>query len=141
MPITALPGISGHSKRSTGRWNATGTKCFAAGAGQAVLRGMCSTRSSSGNRYCDQSFISPTGSYKLLQCCEPSFEERSAGKPHATFCGNRRWATASGDPVGVETEVTAGLLRHRQTKEAETDRSSLKPPRHTSTLPPAVETK
>ena len=34
-----------------------------------------------------------------MQCCEPSSEERSAGKPHATFCGNRRWATASGDPV------------------------------------------
>src|SRR5271157_4506514 len=102
MPITALPGISGHSKSSTGRWNATGTKCFAAGVGQAALRGTCSTRSSSGYRYCDQSFISPTGSYKLSQCCEPSSEERSAGKPHATFCGNRRWATASGDPVGEE---------------------------------------
>ena len=36
---------------------------------------------------------------------------------------------------GVETEVTAGLLRHRQTKEAETVMSSLKPPRHISTLP------
>src|SRR5215510_15368042 len=27
-------------------------------------------------------------------------EERGAGNPHATFCGSRRWATASGDPVG-----------------------------------------
>jgi len=26
-------------------------------------------------------------------------EERSAGNPHATFCGNRRRVTASGDPV------------------------------------------
>jgi putative transposase len=34
-----------------------------------------------------------------LQCCESSSEERSAGNPHATICGNRRWATASGDPV------------------------------------------
>ena len=45
------------------------------------------------------SCISLTGSCKLSRCCEPSSEERSAGKPHATFCGNRRWATASGDPV------------------------------------------
>ena len=28
-----------------------------------------------------------------------------AGNPHATFCGNRGRATASGDPVGVETEL------------------------------------
>jgi len=34
------------------------------------------------------------------QSCKPTAEERSAGKPHATFCGNRRWATVSGDPVG-----------------------------------------
>jgi membrane protease YdiL (CAAX protease family) len=27
-------------------------------------------------------------------------EERGAGNPHATCCGSRRWATASGDPVG-----------------------------------------
>ncbi len=27
------------------------------------------------------------------------FEERSAGNPHATFCGSRRRVTASGDPV------------------------------------------
>ena len=29
------------------------------------------------------------------------FEERSAGNPHATFCGNRGRVTASGDPVAV----------------------------------------
>src|SRR4029077_3657189 len=40
------------------------------------------------------------GSYKLSQYCESSSEERSAGNPHATFCGNRGRATASGDPVG-----------------------------------------
>jgi hypothetical protein len=28
------------------------------------------------------------------------------------------------------------LVRHRQTKEPETDRGHLKPPRHISTLPP-----
>ena len=33
-----------------------------------------------------------------------------AGNPHATFCGNRGRATASGDPVGVETEVMDELL-------------------------------
>jgi hypothetical protein len=37
-----------------------------------------------------------------LQCCEPTVEERSAVNPHATFCGSRRRATASGDPVGCE---------------------------------------
>jgi hypothetical protein len=34
-----------------------------------------------------------------VDSCEPSSEERSAGNPHATFCGNRGRATASGDPV------------------------------------------
>src|SRR5260370_39638909 len=43
-------------------------------------------------------------SCRLLQCCEPTVEERSAVNPHATFCGSRRRATASGDPVGWETE-------------------------------------
>jgi len=33
------------------------------------------------------------------KCCESSVEERGAGKPHATFCGNRGWVTAPGDPV------------------------------------------
>ena len=44
-----------------------------------------------------------------------------AGNPHATFCGNRGRATASGDPVGVETGTTGELVRHRQTKGAATD--------------------
>ena len=35
-----------------------------------------------------------------MQCCESPAEERSAGNPHATFCGNWRRATASSDPVG-----------------------------------------
>jgi hypothetical protein len=39
-----------------------------------------------------------------LQCCKSLAEERSAGNPHATFCGNWRRATASSDPVGWETE-------------------------------------
>ena len=36
--------------------------------------------------------------------------------------------TASADPVGVETGATGDLVRHRQTKEAATDRVDLKPP-------------
>jgi hypothetical protein len=28
--------------------------------------------------------------------------KRGAVNPHATFCGNRRRATASGDPVGAQ---------------------------------------
>ena len=43
-------------------------------------------------------------SYPRLQaiaCCESIIEERSAGNPHATFCGNRRRVTASDDPVAV----------------------------------------
>src|SRR5207247_9603549 len=80
-------------------WSVTGTRCFAAGAGQAALRGTSSTRSRRGYRYCDQSCISLIGSCRLSRCCESPSEERSAGKLHATFCGNRRRATASGDPV------------------------------------------
>ena len=34
-----------------------------------------------------------------LLCCEALPEERSAGNPHATFCGNRWQATATDDPV------------------------------------------
>ena len=100
MPTTALPETFVPCKSSIGRSNATGTKCCAAGAGLGASRGTCSTRSNSGNRSCDQSCTFPIGSYKLSQCCEPSSEERSAGNLHATFCGNRKRATASGDPVG-----------------------------------------
>jgi transposase InsO family protein len=47
-----------------------------------------------------------------LQCCESSSEERSAGNPHATICGNRRWATASGDPVaGLQCLAPLAYLR------------------------------
>ena len=42
------------------------------------------------------------GSRLSTLCCEPIFEERSAGNPHATFCGSRRRATASGDPVAKD---------------------------------------
>ena len=47
----------------------------------------------------------PYRSYSLSLCCEPTSEERSAGNPHATFCGSRGWATASGDPVGTRKRV------------------------------------
>ena len=39
------------------------------------------------------------GSCRSSQCCEPTAEERGAGNPHATFCGNRGQVTAPGDPV------------------------------------------
>src|ERR1700746_3941706 len=105
----ALRGIFVPCKRSIGRSNATGTKCCAAGAGPGASRGTCSTRSNSGNRSCDQSCTFPIGSYKLSQCCETSSEERSAGNLHATFCGNRGRATASGGPV---KSPLAELLDH-----------------------------
>ena len=41
--------------------------------------------------------------YRELQAIairESKSEERSAANPHATFCGSRRRATASGHPVG-----------------------------------------
>ncbi|SRR6266851_512911 len=41
----------------------------------------------------------PTGSYKLSLRCEATSDERSAGNPHATFCGSRGRVTAPGDPV------------------------------------------
>src|SRR5215471_6761777 len=50
---------------------------------------------------CDPSCISPTRSCKRSPYCEATSEERSAGNPHATFCGSRRWATTSGHPVGT----------------------------------------
>ena len=77
-----------------------GHKMLCSRSWAGASRGTCSTRSNSGNRSCDQSCTFPMGSYKLSQCCESSSEERSAGNPHATFCGNRGRATASGDPVG-----------------------------------------
>ena len=58
-----------------------------------------------------------------------------AGNPHATFCGNRGRATASGDPVDVENGAMVEPLRHRQTKGAATDMPGLLPPRHIPTLP------
>ena len=58
---------------------------------------------------CDHSCISHTRSYKLSPRCEATSEERSAGNPHATFCGSRRWATTSGHAVyrvsGIPTVI------------------------------------
>src|SRR6516162_7341789 len=94
--------------------------------------------------------------------------ERRAGNPHAAFdvagTGNVAWSRccdtrrrkgettgntnidlnrrASPRPyrrAGCGNGVTAEPLRHRRTKEAETDMSSLKPPRHISTPPRADE--
>jgi len=45
-----------------------------------------------------------------VKCQSPS-DERSAGDPHATFCGSRERVTAPGDPVlGVKLP---GLLGSR----------------------------
>jgi hypothetical protein len=58
---------------------------------------------------------------------EALVREPDAGELHVRF-----------DERDVETEVTAEPLRHRQTKEAETDMFGLPPPRHISTpLKPA----
>jgi hypothetical protein len=55
--------------------------------------------SKNGSRSCDQSCTPFIGSCKRSGCCKATAEERGAGKPHATFCGNRRWPSTSGDPV------------------------------------------
>jgi len=34
-----------------------------------------------------------------VMCSDAMHVRRSAGNPHATFCGSRRWVTAVGDPV------------------------------------------
>jgi hypothetical protein len=70
----------------------TGSRCCVVAAGMAdALPGTHSTRSKNGPRYCDQSCTSLIGSCKRSRCCKATAEERGAGKPHATFCGNRRW--------------------------------------------------
>ena len=52
-----------------------------------------------------------------MLCCESLIEERSAGNPHATFCGNRRRVTAFGDPVGrlvaFSTPIAGLITPHR----------------------------
>ena len=99
----AYYGIAGNFEQCNGYigpWSATGTECCAAGAAKATSHGMCSTRSRHGLQLCDRSCSFLTRSYSLSLCCEPTSEERSAGNLHATFCGSRGRATASGDPVG-----------------------------------------
>jgi hypothetical protein len=53
-----------------------------------------------GTRYCGPNCGSLIRSCRHSRCFEATAEERGAGNPHATFCGNRRRVTASGDPVG-----------------------------------------
>ena len=57
------------------------------------------TRYRRGTRYSDHVYVSRIGSCKHSLRCESVCEERSAGNPHAPFCGSRRRVTASGDPV------------------------------------------
>jgi len=69
-------------------------------------------------------------------------EEPTAVTPHGGIRGgeSQQWLSYPTNPHvrfderSVETEATVGLVSHRQTKEAETNRSSLPPPRHTPTL-------
>jgi len=49
----------------------------------------------------DPNCICPMGRCSLSLRCEATSDERSAGNPHATFCGSRGWATAPGHPVVV----------------------------------------
>src|SRR4051795_9526645 len=100
MPTTALLETFGHCSRFTEPWSATGAKCCKAAAGTAsVSPGRSSVRSRRDVRCCVQNCDFLTESCRPSQCCEPPVEERGAGKPHATFCGNRGRATAPGDPV------------------------------------------
>ena len=50
---------------------------------------------------------------RLSLSCESTAEERSAADLHATFCGSREWATAPGNPVEEETELSQTGLRRR----------------------------
>ena len=59
--------------------------------------GTLSTRSKNGTRYCGPNCGSLIGRCRHSRCFEATAEERGAGNPHATFCGNRRRVTASGD--------------------------------------------
>src|SRR5262249_5757174 len=93
----ALLGTSEPCKGYTASWSATGTECCAAGAGRATSHGMYSTRSKRGSHLCGQSCFFPIRSCRLSLCCEPSFEERSAGNLHATICGSRGWVTTPGE--------------------------------------------
>src|ERR1035438_6723040 len=54
-----------------------------------------------------------------MLCCESTTDERSAGNPHATFCGSRGLGPRR--PGGCGNGVTARVLGHRQTKGAATD--------------------
>src|SRR4029078_5063802 len=105
MPITASPEISALCGWYIGPSSVTGVECYAAAAGPALTSpGTLSTRSKRGHLYSDQNCSFPPGRCRLSRCnCESTAEERGAGNPHATFCGNRRRATASGDPVGARS--------------------------------------
>ena len=68
---------------------------------------------SSQERALQEKRVLGTGSCRLLQCCEPTAEERGAVKPHATFCGNRGRVTASGDPVATTTHSCPRVDKRR----------------------------
>ncbi len=64
-----------------------------------------------GGRCSDHAWSCHTGRSTHSLCCESLSEERSAGNPHATFCGSRRRVTASGDPVSGRNWANSGHPR------------------------------
>src|SRR3984893_15919372 len=106
MLITASPEIFGVSSKYIGAWSVTGAGCCAAAAGPAAASpGTPSTKSKNGHRCRHLNCASPTGSCRRLQCCEATAEERWCGKSARHVLWEPGRATASGDPVGVETEL------------------------------------
>src|SRR5216684_2815207 len=72
------------------------------------------------------------------ESCEPTAEERGAGKPHATFCGSRGRATAFGDPVGEEK--SSSLPRPSLSRMSVFVRTKLRPNLAGAFLPPNLMT-
>jgi hypothetical protein len=100
MPTTAGPGTSAPCRKGLEPWRATGAKGCAVGVVKGVSRGRYATGSRHDFRDSDRGGDSPIGHGRRWLCGESIAEARRAGNPLATCRGSRRWATASGDPVG-----------------------------------------
>jgi len=84
---------------------------YVGGAGPDLTEQIAAAQALRGGRYSDHAWPYHTGSSRHSLCCEALSEERSAGNPHATFCGSRRRVTASGHPVtGRGAEVVGTSL-------------------------------
>ena len=88
------PFPSNHSRKTP-----KGPKIALGNPDRPTSLGTSFTRLRRGTRCSDHVYVSRIGSCKHSLCCESVCEERSAGNPHAPFCGSRRRVTASGDPV------------------------------------------